>query len=389
MKPAHFNTAGAGLVAPATMSTMLAYLQAEAMHGAYEAESLHQGQLLSVRTGLARLLGAPTVRQIALFDSGTRAWQTCVDAIADWPRGGRVWVTPYEYAGNLLALQTLCHRHDLQLEQIPTLPDGDLDIDWIAQHADDTLCLVSVVHIPSACGMVLPVERIGRILRDACPKVLYVVDACQSVGQLDIHVGRIGCDLLTAAGRKFLRGPRGTGFAAVSDNWLQRIDGHPLDLHAAEVLSLHERQLNDRSARRLELSEMHLAATIGLGQAVADAMQQDLAPGRALYRRLCEHLATRRELELLHPGTDHSGIVTFVHRRLTATEVVGQLARLGINAWAIQGAHTPLYLRAKGIERAVRLSVHCTNTSGDIDRLEFALSLLERRDVARQTEITQ
>ncbi|WP_231752725.1 aminotransferase class V-fold PLP-dependent enzyme [Burkholderia savannae] len=353
---------------------MTAYLNAEFEHGAYEAERMHAEALDAVRTGLAWLLNAPSSRNVALFDSGTRAWLTCVNAITGWRGRGKVWTTPYEYAGNLLALQMLCTRHALEMEVVPLLENGDLDLEWIEAHADDALCLASVVHVPSGCGIVLPVERIGRILRGASPHALYAVDACQSAGQLDTDFQRIGCDLLTAAGRKFLRGPRGTGFAIVSQRWLDRLGEHPIDLHAAEVLACDRHRLHDDSARRLELSEMHLAALMGLKVAVDEARGRDLDPARQIYAALCERLADRDDVALLHPGSVHSGIVSFVHRDRTPIEVVNHLRSHRINAWKIAGGHTPLYLGARGFDSAIRLSAHCTNAMSDIDDLERALS---------------
>ncbi|WP_323122745.1 aminotransferase class V-fold PLP-dependent enzyme [Burkholderia alba] len=374
MRPIHFNTAGAGLASPAVAETMAAYLNAEFEHGAYEAEQMHIDALNAVRAGVAGLLNAPSSRNVALFDSGTRAWLTCVNAIGEWRGGGKVWTTPYEYAGNLLALRALCARHDLRLEVVPLIENGDLDLAWIEAHADDTLRLMSAVHLPSGCGIVLPVASIGEILRRASPNALYAVDACQSVGQLDIDVARIGCDLLTAAGRKFLRGPRGTGFAVLSSRWLDRLGDHPVDLHAAEIPALDRYRLFDDSARRLELSEMHIAALMGLKVAVDEARGQDLAAARQIYVALCERLARHDDITLLHPGSAHSGIVSFVHRKRTPVEIVERLRACRINAWKITGNHTPLYLGAKGIDTAVRLSAHCTNAMSDIDALERALS---------------
>ncbi|KVW36491.1 aminotransferase class V-fold PLP-dependent enzyme [Burkholderia ubonensis] len=377
----HFNTAGAGLPASSTVEAMTAYLLSESRYGAYETEAAYAQTLNGTRNRLAGLLGVASSDQIALFDSGTRAWHTCVNAITTWPRGGRVWTTPYEYAGNLLALQTLCRRFELHLQVIPTTGDGELDLDWMMEQADDRLCLVSIVHIPSACGTVLPIDAIGKILREESPQALYAVDACQSVGQLSINCVEIGCDLLTAAGRKFLRGPRGTGFAFVSSRWLARAGDHPVDLHAADVKSLNERHVHDGTARRLELTEMHCAAIVGLGDAIANAEKVDLGEARALYRELGDRLRDNPKLSVLTPGRHHSGILSFVHRNCAAATVVEHLRACRINAWVIKGTHTPLYMSREKIDTAVRLSLHCTNQASDLDLLDQALFTLEQRNL--------
>ncbi|WP_321887640.1 aminotransferase class V-fold PLP-dependent enzyme [Paraburkholderia bannensis] len=380
MELIHFNTAGAGLPAPSTVQAMAAYLASESRYGAYETEASFAIPLWKTRERLSTLLRAGSPDQIALFDSGTRAWNACVHGIATWPRGGRVWTTQYEYAGNLLALQTLCRRFDLCLQVIPTTTAGELDLEWMVTNADENVCLVSTVHIPSACGAVQPVDAIGRILRGKCPEALYIVDACQSVGQLAINCAEIGCDLLTAAGRKFLRGPRGTGFAFVSSRWLSRLGDHPVDLHAANVTSLNERQIHDGTARRLELTEMNCAAIVGLGDAIANSESTDLSHARSLYSELHERLRANQKVRLLSPGRNHSGILSFVHSDCSARNLVEYLCGKKINAWVIQGRHTPLYMNRERVDTAVRLSIHCTNKASDLDTLDRAIFEFEAKN---------
>ncbi len=71
--------------------------------------------------------------------------------------------------------------------------------------------VISAVHIPTSSGLVEPVAAIGALGRRY--GALTVLDATQSVGQLDIDVSALDCDALVTTGRKYLRGPRGTGWS--------------------------------------------------------------------------------------------------------------------------------------------------------------------------------
>ena len=373
----HLNTAGAGLMSQATSDAITSHLQAERQFGAYEAELRSDGAA-EARLALAELVGADKA-DVALFDSGTRAWLSALNGLRAFPAGSRIWITPYEYAGNLLALQALARRDRLRLEVIPLTPEGDLDTAWMTLHGDASVRLVCLVHVPSACGIVLPIDAVGAIVRACCPAALYAVDACQSVGQLPLDVCAIGCDLLTAAGRKFLCGPRGTGFAVVSAHWRAALGDHPLDLHSARAIDTTQHELLDAAtARRLETSELNVGVFHGLACAAREARAAGASPAPAVYRELCARLRSRAELELILPGTRHSGILSLTHRRLTPAQVVDGLRAQGINTWRIDGSHTPLYMVPRGIDTAVRLSVHSYTTRPDLDRLEAALDRLDR-----------
>jgi selenocysteine lyase/cysteine desulfurase/biotin carboxylase len=360
----HLNTAGAAIPAPAVPAVMAGYLATEAELGPYEAEAVHALDLDErVYRQVADVVGARP-DEIALFGSATDAWCRVVCNL-DLPAGSRIWVTPYEYAGNLIALQALASRRGCTLEVVPTVPGGDLDLDWMRAHVDERVGLVSLVHMPSGAGVVQPAEEVGALLAGSA--AVYVLDACQTVGQLTVDVRAIGCHLLTGAGRKFLRGPRGSGFAVIARDLWDRVQLPFHDLHVAEVESLHGYRVTADRATRFETAERNSAVVLGLLAAVEHAGSRPAGPApevfEALLAAVCETPGTR----LLAPGRRRAGIVSFVHERCPPERIRDGLAEDGITGGVGFGAHTPLYLAAGGVTRFVRVSVHHYNDLADIE----------------------
>ncbi|MEV4971859.1 aminotransferase class V-fold PLP-dependent enzyme [Streptomyces scopuliridis] len=366
----HLNTAGAGLVPAEVRQTMAEVLDREAATGCYETEGFLDGIVNDeVYRRLARVLDAP-VADVALFDSATRAWCAVVPRLSLGP-GDRVWVTPYEYAGNLISLFNLRDRTGCAIEVVPTLPGGDLDLEWMAAHIADDVALVSVTHIPSGCGIVNPVEEIGRLL--APYRCFYAVDACQSIGQLPVSVTRIGCQLLTGAGRKFLRGPRGTAFAYVAPELRAALVPEFHDLHVARIDSATGYRIDDHSARSLELAERGTAAVAGLNTALTLFEEGTPFDHKEVFGALRATVEDIPGVELIAPGTEQSGILSFRHPDAEAGTIMARLAEQRVNVWKIVGHHTPLYMAERGVETAVRVSAHYYNTLEEIEIFGRAL----------------
>jgi selenocysteine lyase/cysteine desulfurase len=373
--PIHLNNAGAGLMPAAVTQAVTSFLDEEASGGAYEAEQRHADTLeKGVYETAARALDAE-VDDVAIFDSATRAWSSVVANLSFTP-SDRVWVTPYEYAGNLIMWTELRRRHGFRIEVVPLLPDGDLDLDWMSANIGEDVAFVAVPHVPSGCGIVLPVEEIGRIL--APWRCFYAVDACQSVGQLPVSVASIGCDLLTGAGRKFLRGPRGTGFAVIGSRLRAQVKPPFYDLHIADMVSDDTYEVRTGGARRFEYAERSSAAVSGLDVAFRHHLARTdtgSGPIREAVRRAVHEVPGTR---LIDPGSRHAAIVTFTHDRVPAQRIRAELHERGVNVWIAQGSHTPLYMRSIGVDHAVRVSPHYYNSAAEVDTFVAAL-----RDILR------
>ena len=204
---AHFNNAGAALPPQPVLDTVIGHLQLEAEIGGYEAADRRTEDLEGVYESIARLLGC-AAGEIAVVDSATRAWDMAFYAFR-LQEGDRVLTTHAEYASNYIALK----QRGLQIDVVPDDESGQVDVDALASMLDERVKLVSLVQVPSQGGLVQPAAAVGALTRAAGVPLL--LDACQSLGQLPVDVGELGCDILAATGRKFLRGPRGTGFLYV------------------------------------------------------------------------------------------------------------------------------------------------------------------------------
>lgn len=366
----HLNNAGAALPPRAVLDAMRDHLDLEARIGGYEAADAVAARLTATYDSLARLIGAHP-DEIAYAESATRAWDMAFYGIPFRP-GDRILTTASEYSSNTIAFLHAARRQGVKVEVVPDDEYGQISLDALESALDHDVRLVAINHVPTHDGLINPVAEVGRLTRAA--GALYLLDACQSVGQLAVDVNEIGCDLLSATGRKFLRGPRGTGFLYVRRSVLDRLDPPFLDLRAADWTGPDSYELRG-DARRFESWERSVAGQLGLGVAADYALQVglDAIEGRVLEMGalLRAALAEIPPVTVRDRGLHRSGIVTFTHRDRHPAEIVASLAEQRINVRVSQ--QTYRYDGGARPEPRVRASVHYYTTEDEIGRLITAL----------------
>jgi cysteine desulfurase / selenocysteine lyase len=236
--------------------------------------------------------------------------------------------------------------------------------------------LISISHVPTQGGLVNPAEEVGQVARAAV--VLFLLDACQSLGQIEVNVPRIGCDFLSGTGRKFLRGPRGTGVLYVNARVLDQLDPPFIDGHSAHVTP--EGFAWEPGARRFEAFEQNFAGKVGLARAVDYVLEIGLPVLEAriagLAADLRRALSTLPGLRCHDLGLRKSGIVTFARDGLASREIVARLGAQGINT-SLSVAHwAPKDFAARGLPDMVRASVHAYNSEAEVARFVAAVSAL-------------
>jgi selenocysteine lyase/cysteine desulfurase len=379
---AHFNNAGAALRPAPVTAAVIEHLELESRIGGYEAAARAADRIDRAYSAIAELIGCAP-EEVALVENATRAWDMAFYAFPFSP-GDRILTGRAEYASNVIAMLQVAARTGAVVEVVDDDEDGQVDVRDLERRIHDDrrgpVRLVAITHVPSHGGLVNPVAEIGAVTRAA--GVPYLVDACQSVGQLRVDVREIGCDALATTGRKFLRGPRGTGFLYVSNAIVERLEPPVLDLHSATWVA-PDRYVVRPDARRFETWESDVAARIGLGVAVEYALAVGIDDIEARVVALAALLRTRlAELPgvAVHDlGRRRSGIVTFTVDRVDATEVHAALGARGVNTSVSPVEYAQLDLPARGLSGLVRASVHYYNTEDEVDRLVQGVSALARR----------
>lgn len=369
----HLNAAGAALPTSSVVSAVTEYLQLESRLGGYEAASAERGRLEAVYDSAAALLGCHR-EEIALVESATVAWRRFVDALR-LRAGDRVLATRSTYVSS--ALQLIERERDgVRLELLPDDAGGRTALDALAAALERPAALVAATHVPTSSGAVEPIAEIGALARAA--GVPCLVDATQSVGQLALGVQTLNCDALVTTGRKYLRGPRGTGLLYVSRELCPRLRPIAPDVRGAVWSGERSFELAE-SARRFETFEAAHALRLGLGLAIDESLELGIEEIAAhvvgLAGTLRERLAGEVPgVRVVDPSHADSGIVTFVRDGEEPRQTQETLARAGCHLVVVPAAHGLWDLGGRGLSAVVRASVHVYNDEADVDAMIAALA---------------
>jgi selenocysteine lyase/cysteine desulfurase len=369
---AHFNNAGSALPPHQVVDAVIEHLQREAEIGGYEAAAERKDRWEHTYDALAQLVGAHR-DEIAVIENATRAWDMAFYAFPFQP-GDRILTGRAEYASNWIALKQVADRTGASIEVVPDDESGQIDVAALERLIDGRVRLVSLVHIPTQSGLVNPAADVGRVTRAAGVPLL--LDACQSAGQLPLDVDALGCDILSGTGRKFLRGPRGTGFLYVRRELIEHLEPPFLDMHAADWQPDGSYRIRD-DARRFENWETYYAGKVGLGVAVDYALAIGVENAwvriQLLASRLRAQLEEIPEVTLLDRGAVLGATVTFTVADVPAVDVQRRLAAERVNVSVMEAASAQLDFGERGIAEAVRSSVHYYNSDEEIDVLVDAV----------------
>jgi selenocysteine lyase/cysteine desulfurase len=371
----HLNNAGSSLPPAPVHNAIRDYLKAELEMGGYEAAAAHPGAIRQAYDSVEALLGA-TSGSVAFVENATVAFSQALSSIP-FRRGDVILTTRHDYVSNQLMYLSLAERFGVELVRAPDAPEGGVDTGAMLEllHRRRPR-LVAMTHIPTNSGLVQDPVPVARAARER--EIPFLLDACQSVGQMPVDVAEIGATFIAATSRKFLRGPRGSGFLWVDPEALDA-GLAPLfpDLHGADWIEADLLQPAP-DARRFENWEFSWALVLGTGAAARYATDCGLEAIRDRAWGLAAHLRTLLEavdgVTVLDRGARLGAIVTVTVDGWTPAALVNALRNVGIRTSALERSSAVLDFDERGIEGALRLSPHAFNTEDELQGAVDALA---------------
>jgi cysteine desulfurase/selenocysteine lyase len=295
----------------------------------------------------------------------------------DLSEGDRILTTTTEYVSNWAAYLHLRDTRGVVVEIVPDAPGGEIDVDALEGMLDDAVKLISINHVPTHSGLINPAKDVGRVANEH--GIPYLLDASQSVGQLPVDVREIGCDMMSATSRKFLRGPRGEGFLYVREAYIEELSPVFVELHNTTVV-LPDRYELRTDARRFETWEKNFANVLGMGAAADYAMETGVPE---VWERIQELGSAARDalgaidgVEVLDRGAIKGGIVGFNVDGRPAQLVKELLGERGIHVSISTKHSSPIDMHNRDIDSLVRASFHAFNTEEELEDLLKAVTVL-------------
>jgi len=374
----YMNNAGASLRPPGVTDTIKAYLDFEDQVGGHRAAELKSSEIASVYSSIATLLNA-SVQEIALMESHTIAWHACLSAF-DFIPGDEVIISRAEYISGLMAVMELRKKSGIVVHIIDYDEAGLIDLNQLEKFLSDKTRLVCLTHISTSNGQVHPVAEAGRLINNNSD-AFYLLDACQSIGARVVDVKKIGCHGLTATGRKYLRGPRGTGFLFIEKSWQQRLRPRFPDGHKASMNSSGAITPND-NATQFETYEKSLANVLGMGAAIDYALDIGMEKIENRINLLSTHfIKNLNAVDGIIVG-EHShiasGIVTISSNQMSAKYIYDQLMDNNVVCKFINTVGGAWDAVARDRGDVVRLSLHYFNTTDECDTVCGLLPVISR-----------
>jgi len=356
----HFNNAGSGLMPDIVTQVQLDHINLESQIGGYEAAAMRASEVQNFYIQAAKLFNCKP-SNIAFTASATDAYTRALSSIP-FKKGDSILTDCDDFVSNQIQFLSLQKRLGIKIVRINNAAIGGVDLndleEKLKKHQPK---LLAITHIPTNSGLVQPVNEIAKIYQNYIlqheGKTWYILDACQSAGQMKLDAENLKCDFLSVTCRKFLRGPRGTGALYISDKALDA--------------GLEDEYQQQPTAIRYEDWEFAYSTVLGTASAIEycliageDKIWQQV---KWLSGNMRNQLTKIDRVRVLDKGPEVGGLITFHVQGSDPKLIVNELLKRKINAVPSYRAFGIIDFDEKGVKWAIRASPHYYNTVEEID----------------------
>ena len=370
----HLNNAGAGLMPNMVTQSILDHITLESQIGGYEAAALKAEIIQDFYIQAGRLLNCNS-SNIAFTSSATDSYTRALSSIP-FQSGDVILTDNDDFISNQIQFLSCQKRFGIKIIRIQNASIGGVDLEDLEQKLlKHQPRLLAITHIPTNSGLVQSVQQIGEIYNrytDKHPeKTWYILDACQSIGQMKLDVQALRCDFLSVTARKFLRGPRGTGFLYISDRALHHgLEPLFIDMRGAEWVAKDVYKPRP-DAMRFEDWEFAYALVIGTRHAIEYCLQigedKIWQQVKSLSDFMRHELSALDNVRVLDKGPEVGGLVTFTVKGAEPKFLVSELLKRKINVVPSYRNFAVIDFDEKKVEWALRASPHYYNTREEIN----------------------
>lgn len=323
------------------------------------------------RAKIAKFINAPSAKQIIY----TRNTTESINLVAyTWARanlkaGDLVVLTEMEHHSNLVPWLMLQAERGIELDFIPVMEDGLLDLDSYKTLLSRTPKLVAFTHMSNVLGTINPAADIIRMAHEV--GAITIVDAAQSVPHLTVDVQALDADFLAFSAHKMC-GPTGIGALYGKTELLESMPpflGGGDMIKEVKLLSFRPNTL----PHKFEAGTPAIAEAVGFGAAVDYLTKVGMDNIAAHEHEITEYALERLEeipgVKLFGPSADKKGgVASFTFEGVHPHDVAQILDRDGIAIRAGHHCAQPLHEKF-GIPATSRASFYLYNTKEEVDLL--------------------
>lgn len=366
----NFNNAGSSKNSNKVIKTIIAYLEEEQKLGGYLAAKLNRPKILNFYRVFSKLIKCKK-SEISFLPSSTYGWNFFLNSIS-FKKNDNVIIFENEYGNNFISL---LKKKNLKIKVSKLSHDGQVCFESLKENIDRNTKLVSVCHISSQCGNLIDVQKVGKIVKEINRNTLFLVDACQSIGQIDINVRKINCDVMIGSGRKYLRGPRGTGFIFIKDDLKKNLSPIISDSFSCKIVNMKKIIYKKNYFETFEYSP---ALLLGLTEAIENIHSIGIKKIQKKIKKLSLYFRLKvRKLNgviIFENECLISGINTIIINGFSTKEVLDYLLKKKILCSISDNKTSYHFFKTRKRKSLLRLSFHYYN---DFKEIDFLIKTIE------------